>query len=289
MGPCFPVLTCALLALSGATVAAGPEIEPPKEGRPCTECHPTISRAFSTTRMAHAAASADFVTEWNANGRAAYCIRCHAPSGGEGLVCADCHGPGPHPYPRVPVPQVCSHCHDAPGENTVRSFLSSPAAGRNEDCLSCHLESDTGGPDHAFRGPLTPGFLDDVARVRVFLRRDSPGVTTAVLQITHKAGHALPGGTTGRSVWLTVEGFRRDDTVAWRESIRFGWEHHPGEGWFDRTLPAGRPVVLELPNAARNQADHLRATLWYRFRAGPLEDHDPRTVLLHAQEMGLEQ
>jgi hypothetical protein len=88
---------------------------------------------------------------------------------------------------------------------------------------------------------------------------------------------------------LIVTGLRDDSTEAWRESTRFGWEHHPDQGWVDRTLPAGKPITLELPNPARNQTHRLLATLWYRFRPGPFEEHDPRQVRLDVQEMELVQ
>ena len=281
----FSVLVC---ALTGAAVPAATEL-PSREGQPCIDCHEEIIRSFNTTRMAAAATSTDYVAAWNASERASHCTGCHAPSGGKGLICADCHGPGPHPYPELSVPRNCARCHDAPGENTVRSFMKGPAVKRGQDCLSCHLETDRPDRDHGFRGPSTPGFLRDVASVQAFLRKNPDGDTTALLRVAHKAGHALPGGTTGRSVWLIVTGIRDDGAEAWRESIRFGWEHHPDQGWVDRTLPAGRPITLELPNPVRNQARRLLAALWYRFRPGPFEEHDPRQVRLDVQEMGLVQ
>lgn len=279
----LPALLC---AFTGAATGAATEL-PSRAGQPCIDCHQEIVRSFNATRMAAAAASNDYVVAWNANGRAAHCTECHAPSGGDGLTCADCHGPGPHPYPRLPVPQTCARCHDAPGENTVRSFMQGPAVRRGQDCLTCHLESGRPDRDHGFRGPSTPGFLNDTARIRIFLRKSPAGETTALLRVVHKAGHALPGGTTGRSVWLIVTGIRDDGTEAWRESIRFGWEHHPDRGWVDRTLPAGSPTTLELPHPAGKAARRLLATLWYRFHPGPFEEHDPREVRLDVQEMEL--
>lgn len=237
--------------------------------------------------MADAASGTDFLAEWDKAGRPDWCGNCHAPSGGRGLVCADCHGTGPHPYPKLQAPGICARCHDAPGESTVRRFLAGPAARRGEDCLTCHLPDPAPGADHAFQGPTVPGFLDGAATVRVFLRAEESGGATAVLQIRHRAGHALPGGTTGRSVWLLARGLNGDGEEAWTETVRFGWEHHPDRGWLDRTLPPGRPAVIELPGPRRGGAVRLRAELWYRFQPGPFFKPDPRAVRLDLVQVDL--
>lgn len=287
MRTCRWLLICTPLITTIGSSGAQAETVAPRDGTPCVQCHASISVSFANTRMARAASGSAFVGEWNANGRAPHCMRCHAPSGGPGLVCGDCHGQGPHPYPEVQVPDACARCHDAPGENTVRRFQGSPAAVRGEDCIGCHLPVNGIGTDHAFSGPTTPGFLDQVATIRAFLRRDESGELTAVLQIAHRAGHALPGGTTGRSVWLLIQGLRDDGIEVWRETIRFGWEHHPDRGWIDRTLPPGRPATIELSNPQREGAVGLRLELWYRFRPGPLAETDPRSVRLDQQQIGL--
>lgn len=290
------LLCCAALSVGGSAAANGvgseatvaisvPEAE--REGRPCAECHEPIADAFAGTRMAGAASGRDFLTEWATKGKPDGCLSCHAPSGGQGLGCADCHGSGGHPYPRVQVPDACARCHDAPGENTVRGFLEGPAPARGQDCLTCHLPDSSRAEDHRFQGPSTSGFLSGVARVRAFLRRARGGGTTAIIQVTHRAGHALPGGTTGRSVWLVMRGLRADGADAWRETARFGWEHHPDRGWLDRTLPAGKPALLEILQPDRRGAVRLRAELWYRFRAGPLEELDQRAVMLSSIELSL--
>jgi len=141
-----------------------------------------------------------------------------------------------------------------------------------------------GGFGHRFAGPSRPGFLVGVAWLRLALRREADGSSTVLVQIRHKAGHALPGGTTGRSVWLVVEGLDSQGQTIWSERARFGWEHGLQGGWKDRTLPPGRPVTLELPDAARGGVSRVGATLWYRFSPGPLEAPDPRAVLLDRSE-----
>lgn len=258
-----------------------------RERRPCVECHRGIVRAFASTRMAQAASSAEFLQEWRENKQPAYCMSCHSPGSGPGLVCSDCHGDGPHPYSKVPVPQVCARCHDAPGENTVRRFLESAAARSGKLCLDCHLVDTAAGADHSFAGPSLPGFLNNRASIQLFLRSDPGPTRTAVIRVTHQAGHALPGGTTGRSVWLVVKGMGADDREAWREELRFGWYHHPERGWLDHTLPPDRPVLLELPAVDRNGAEHLEAQLIYRFRPGPLNAPDPNAVLLDQAEIAI--
>jgi len=280
--------TCAL-AWAPATFAGEQPRSPQqdREGRPCVECHQAIVLAFGETRMAQAAVGTEFLAEWNGKDRPAYCMSCHAPSGGKGLGCADCHGTGPHPYLKLEAPGVCAACHDAPGESTVRRFLAGPAARRGKNCLDCHLPGTAPELDHRFQGPSVAGFLDQVAKVRILLRREPSSGTTAVIQVTHRAGHALPGGTTGRSVWLVAKGLKSDGTEAWTEHVRFGWEHDPEEGWVDRTLLPGRGAVIELPWPEGDGAVKLRAELLYRFRPGGLEVPDPRAVLLDRIELVL--
>jgi len=281
------LLACGVALANAVAVGGGAQSMDKRDEMPCFECHTSINEAFAGTRMAGAASSADFSAEWRRMDRPAYCLGCHAPSGGKGLICSDCHGAGPHPYPKVEVPAVCGRCHDAPGESTVRRFLAAPAARRGVGCLDCHLGDVSEGADHAFQGPTVKGFLDGVAEVRVFLREEGSAPRVAIVRITHKAGHALPGGTTGRSLWLLVQGVKADGEEAWRETVRFGWEHHPDGSWLDRTLPPGRPAILELDRPERAEAVRLRAELWYRFRPGPLDEPDPRAVLLSHLKLDL--
>ena len=272
--------------LTTGDVTAGQITAEEKENQPCAECHAGIAESFAGTRMA-IAASERFRRQWQDRESPDYCMNCHAPSGGEGLVCADCHGPGPHPYAKLDVPEVCARCHDAPGENTVRQFRQSPAARKGMNCLDCHLPDKKSGVDHRFEGPSVSGFLDNVAKLRLNMRLDESRGPTAVIQVSHRAGHALPGGTTGRAVWSVVKGLKADSAVAWTMSKRFGWEHHPVQGWLDRTLKPGRAAVLELDGLARGDTVRIRAELKYRFRAGPLDREDPREVGLDAVELGL--
>ncbi|MBF0267725.1 MAG: hypothetical protein HQL44_03945 [Alphaproteobacteria bacterium] len=233
--------------------------------------------------MANAARSDDFITEWKEAGNNPDCLSCHAPSGGDGVVCVDCHGSGPHPYERVKVPQICARCHDAPGESTLRRHKASLAAQRKLDCLSCHVKP--GGPSHAFLGATTPQFLVGAARLHLALRQEG-GRQILLAAVRPKTGHALPGGTTGRSVWLVVKGLGgEDNSLRWRESWRFGWLKGPDGSWEETTLAPDIGANLEIDEPGRAGAERVEAELVYRFRPGPFEEPDPRQVTISRTQM----
>lgn len=251
----------------------------------CSDCHPDQATSFNRSAMAGAAVSESFVAEQSTVSRPLRCLRCHAPGGGAGVACVDCHGTGPHPYFRLNQPEVCGRCHDAPGENTVRSFRSSPAAAAGQRCSDCHA-MDEGRFSHDFKGPNRSGFLRGIASLRVFLRTD-PEHLVAIVRIQHRAGHALPGGTTGRSVWLRLLGRNQAGTTIWEKSHRFGWERQADGRWLDKTLLPGAPTRVELPLAMLSELRGLRLELIYRFRPGPLDADDPAAVILDTMEIGL--
>ncbi|MEJ2455120.1 MAG: hypothetical protein P8103_13320 [Candidatus Thiodiazotropha sp.] len=276
-----------LLWLPGLALAE-PQTAPPGPGEPshCPDCHRQETESFKRSRMAVAARTPDFLREWKSKGRVERCLACHAPSGGKGVECGDCHGDTGHPYPRLETPAVCARCHDAPGEVTVRSYRRSPAARQGEGCLDCHLDTTPG--SHDFAGPMRAGFLEGIARLRLSLRRDEGGDTlTLLIGIRHRAGHALPGGTTGRSVWLVVESFAPDGRILERSTVRFGWFHDSRMEWRDRTLPPGPGKVIEIPLQGAAEATSVEARLLYRFRPGPLETPDPREVELDRARFAL--
>jgi hypothetical protein len=234
--------------------------------------------------MARSAKTADFIREWEEKGRMERCLDCHAPSGEEGVVCRDCHGEAGHPYPKLSAPKVCARCHDAPGELTVRSFLQSPAARRGEDCLDCHLPE--AGAGHDFLGPTRAGYLNGIARLHIAMRRDLAG-DTLLVRISHRAGHALPGGTTGRSVWLLIEYLTGERQRLAGAAYRFGWDHDAALHWRDRTLPPGPGKVIEIPLQSGAGTAFIEARLVYRFRPGPLTESDPREVELDRTQFTL--
>lgn len=149
----------------------------------------------------------------------------------------------------------------------MRTFRQSPANRRGRDCVSCH--ADVGGErfSHRFNGPSDPAFLRGVAQIRAALRRAGSG-WQAVVRIRHRAGHALPGGTTGRAVWLSAQGVDTEDRVIWREAWRFGWEHDGWGGWRDRTLPPGEATLVAMSDVARSGTARIRFRLVYHPSAG---------------------
>lgn len=259
----FPLLACSETAY------------PLDESASCAGCHPRQQAGFERSRMAVAARTETFLDEWRHKGEPEACLGCHSPSGSDGVVCTDCHGATGHPYPALQVPEVCARCHDAPGEITLQGFLDSPAARRGEDCLTCHLQGS--GNNHDFRGPTRPGFLQGIATLRVAFRHNAEG-GVALLQIRHRAGHALPGGTTGRAVWLLVEQRDAQERMLDSRRYRFGWLHSAGAGWRQNTLPPGTGRVVEIP--LHEAAGVIRAKLVYRFRVGGLDEVDPDQVVL---------
>ncbi len=257
--------------------AQGGPAYPHDPGQPCADCHARQQREFQQSRMAVAAHTATFLDEWRQQGEPATCLDCHAPTGAAGVACTDCHGTAEHPYARVSVPAVCARCHDAPGEITLRSYRNGPAARRGEACPDCHLPE---AGSHDFRGPARPGFLRGIATLGVSIRRDIGG-DTALLRIRHRAGHALPGGTTGRAVWLLVDQHDASGGVVAERQYRFGWLHSPTTGWRENSLPPGIGKVVEVP--LHTAARQIRVKLIYRFRAGALELVDPEQVVLVEQ------
>lgn len=272
-----------LMTLIPLLAWGGQNLQPPPSGEPsyCPDCHQKEHAEYIQSRMAYAARTPTFLYEWKTKGKAEHCLDCHAPSRKDGITCIDCHGSTGHPYLKLDVPEVCARCHDAPGENTVRSFRSSPAARRGEGCLDCHLEGDR--VSHDFKGPSSSGFLEGVAKLRIALRRDVGGYT-ALIRIRHRAGHALPGGTTGRSVWLVVEEVNAENVVRHQKQYRFGWVHDPQAGWEENTLPPGAGKVIEVPRVNPEETRFLRAKLIYRFIPGNLEKYDPDQVVLDMTE-----
>ncbi len=268
---CLPVVLLTLIAIREVISAESETAES------CIGCHQETQAEYSHSRMAIAARTPAFLEEWQGKGKDKRCLECHAPSGQEGVICIDCHGAGEHPYPTLEVPQICARCHDAPGEITVRSYLDSSAARQGKDCLDCHLTGERTG--HDFRGPSRPGFLKKVARLKLSIRRDEDGYT-ALIRISHSAGHALPGGTTGRAVWLVVETIGSDGKSVGKELFRFGWHHDTQAGWRNQTLSPGPGTVLEVPLSNVDIPGSVQATLVYRFLPGDLDQPDPDQVIL---------
>ncbi|MBF0354861.1 MAG: hypothetical protein HQL43_06455 [Alphaproteobacteria bacterium] len=250
----------------------------------CAACHVEAALQFSDTAMAKAALSDDFTKEWGLSGKSPDCLSCHAPSKKAGIGCIDCHGIGAHPYARLSVPEVCARCHDAPGESTVRSHRVSLARRQGLNCLSCHLKSPK--ESHAFVGATDSRILKNAAKLHLALRREADK-QMLVVAVRPQTGHALPGGTTGRSVWLTVKGMDLNKSVRWMETKRFGWLVAADGRWEDATLAPDIGVSLDLADPGRKGAVQVEAELIYRFRPGSLEEPDSRQVTISRASMPL--
>ena len=242
----------------------------------CEECHQQSNEEYLRSRMAVAATTSTFLQEWETKDRPHICLSCHSPTAGPGITCADCHRGSEHPFGKIADPETCATCHDAPGEVTLRSFHRSGSARRGKLCVDCHLAPDQSG--HEFLGPSTPGFLDKKVFLGVSLRREM-NEQIAIFDIRHQAGHALPGGTTGRSVWLIVEILDNSGRITERHTHRFGWFHDPEQGWLDKTLPPDSRKIVELP-LGEVRGGQLQAKLVYRFVAGDLSKFDLDQVTL---------
>jgi len=225
----------------------------------CAACHRPQAEEFARTAMARAASTATFLKEWAEAKSDKACLTCHSPLGGAGIACRDCHGGG-HPYAAVAVPDVCARCHDAPGESTVRMFKTSLAARNGATCLDCHLEA--GGGHHAFRGASDPTFLRNVATVQLALTDGR-----LIVSMRHTAGHSLPGGTTGRAVWLVLSGLSASGEHVWEERHRFGWRND-GQGWQDHSLAPDVASMVEVEAPQRNGATSVEARLLYGRQPG---------------------
>ncbi|TAN64896.1 MAG: hypothetical protein EPN20_07920 [Magnetospirillum sp.] len=221
----------------------------------CVECHRSQADEFAQTAMARAAATPSFLKEWADANSDRSCVACHSPSGSPGIGCPDCHGSDGHPYSAVAVPDACARCHDAPGESTVRMFKISLAARSGTTCLDCHLEAGRG--PHAFRGPSDSSFLRNVATIHLVM-----GEGRLIVSMRHTAGHALPGGTTGRAVWLVLRGLDARGSQVWDERHRFGWLND-GRGWQDHTLAPDHGTIVEVEAPERNGAATVEARLLY--------------------------
>lgn len=235
----------------------------------CVQCHREAVQAFSQSAMSQTATTRSFEREWAEKGNDQDCLACHAPSGGQGIQCRDCHGLAEHPVDKVGVPGVCARCHSAPGETTVHMYLASRSFKDGRDCIDCHSGKD-GENVHRFKGPNVDGFLIGVARIRAGILAEQ-GRVNALIRISHRAGHSLPGGTTGRAVWLVAEGMDDQGQSVWSKRVRFGWVHDGRGNWRDETLRPDTHTQVRLENIRRSGAVRLRVALFYQFAAGDFD------------------
>ena len=252
----------------------------------CVRCHAQAVQSYQHSQMARAASTPGFVKEWQQNDHAEYCLECHSPSKTQGIVCQDCHAQDLHTVKSVIDETLCAQCHHASGENTFRTFIQSPAARQGAGCISCHLNFEKTG--HEFIGPSTVGFMQGVASLRLSIRKQQDELM-AIVQIRHTAGHALPGGTTGRSVWVVVEPYDQDCRLISSSHARFGWMRTMKNHMLDNSLAPGKTEVLEFPFPALEKVAGIRARMWYRFVPGALINEDNKQILLDEKRYQLKQ
>ena len=256
-----------------------------KDTRPCSHCHEDEARSFSRSVMASAAKTPGFLREQALSSHPERCLRCHSPMRTNGVGCQDCHAGGKHPYAPVPVPQVCGKCHDAKGENTLGSYRLYRRRGGTRNCTACHAIED-GRFSHDFKGASRKGFLERVAGSRAILL-GKKGARRLLAAIRHRAGHALPGGTTGRSVWLVVTGIDDEGRVSWEKRRRFGWLRTSKGEWLDQTLPPLETVTVEIDIPDDANVRRIQTELIYSFRPGTLVQSDEWTRTLDKNEIHL--
>jgi hypothetical protein len=252
----------------------------------CISCHQDAVLSYQRSQMAQAASTKGFLKEWQQNGQADYCLDCHSPSRTQGVICQDCHAQDAHTVKPVLNETLCAQCHHAAGENTFRTYLNSPAAKQGAKCVSCHINIKKSG--HEFIGPSSAGFMQGVARLKLSIRKQEDELI-AIVQIRHSAGHALPGGTTGRSVWIVFESYDKDCTIVSSNHARFGWTKTFNKHMVDNTLAAGKTTVVEFPVSQMEKVVAIRARMLYRFVPGALNNEDNRQILLDERRYELRQ
>ncbi len=260
----FPVAGLLLWLASVPWVLAQPD---------CVACHLDHARDYAGSAMAGSAADHAFQLEWAQSGRQEGCLECHAPDGGAGVGCRHCHVAG-HGARSVGSPVACGRCHQQAFENTLARFREYRARGGERSCLDCHA-GGAAGTGHGFTGPSSEAFLEGVVRLTTTFRRADSGLV-AVIGISHRAGHGLPGGTAGRAVELNVRGRDARGELVWTVSRRFGWQQDAGR-WLDKSLPPLHITYVETPVGG---AARIHTSLRYRRMPYGHEQYDEKSVLL---------
>lgn len=280
----FTIGTLFALFLTFSLPLKGEDLPISGDDKSCRHCHPQQEAQFSQSAMARAASNPTFIAEWKERDEAHYCLNCHAPSGGQGLQCDSCHSGGEHPYEKIDLQRVCGTCHDSPGENTFRLYRQRPGQLRDRDCLDCHTPGISGFSHH-FKALLISSLKRSVARLRMLTTPLHPESQLTIF-IEHRAGHALPGGTTGRSAWLELKGYDRQQKLLWQDRVRYGWLHQTDGSWHDETLKPGQATIYR--RFYRQETDRIEARLIYQRKAGDLDLEGLGSVLLAEESITIQ-
>ena len=164
--------------------------------------------------------------------------------------------------------ELCGTCHGQPSVpeyNQLASFMHSPAKKAGENCATCHMPAIKRlqslrsskpilGGRHTWNASRSVDMLKSAADLKITLAERK-----AVIHITNKSGHLLPGGWL-RSIVLDVKTYDYSGSVIERE--QFSISGVSGEGGNDNRIQPGatRQFSYELGNRAQ-----IAAKLRYRL------------------------
>ena len=294
-------------ALVVAVAAQRPAVEPGAGPAACAGCHAAQVEAWTGSRHAVASSNPTFAASFR-NSQHAWCLQCHAASGGAGVGCAACHldggrlvGTSPSWRARLAHPighdedlvgaAACATCHqfdfprpssleaaydvppavftDTPTQDTVAEWRHSAAAAAGTACTGCH-------DPHAAPGAHDAALLRGAIRADVALEGDHVrAVITAV-----DAAHAVPTGDPYRRLRLTICPPERCEVPLARHDLERRFDRR-GDDWVElsdtRIGPAtdgdAASVVVELSLPPGPLAPGTRWRLFYHY-ADPRHEPD---------------
>tara|TARA_R110002167_G_scaffold213760_8_gene418387 strand:+ start:527 stop:1372 length:846 start_codon:yes stop_codon:yes gene_type:complete len=260
------VLNSLLIMLLLAPVMASATAAAPDNAKSdCAQCHPFEVQTYQQSAMSRAAQTTSFKAQWQNAGHLDTCLDCHAPSNNQGVNCNDCHGESIHLNQATMDSNVCARCHDAALENTYRHYRRRPTALSEARCIDCHMRPSPLGVDHYFRGLDSPDLLAEAVTLRWLI--PDTREPTIQLFIKNQTAHAIPGGTSGRALWLLIKSHRVD----WRALQRFGWLQTEQKLWVDHSLPPGvNRLEFQIPTATLTREPPDLA-LWLQTVPGQLQ------------------
>ena len=239
----------------------------------CVDCHPRETASYRQSAMAQATFSSAYQLEQQQQGDPSRCLVCHGPTASSGVTCSDCHeAPHQHRSAAAYGESVCGRCHDAPLENTLRHYRVYRVNHPETLCQDCHLPNIRVG-DHRFMGVGSELLRGRAVRGSGLIDRAAGKLR---LVIDNLSGHGIPGGTSGRSLWLVAY------TAAGPVPLhRWGWLQDRQGAWLDHGLPPGETRwQLHWPEAAAD--GHLG--LWLQTRAGDFSYRPGAGVVIPLQD-----
>ncbi len=200
------------------------------------------------------------------------CMVCHVDSNGgmhgpPASIDAVVHANITDEFHQTPI-ELCGTCHGQPGVpeyNQLASFKHSPAAKAGKHCATCHMpaikrlqslrsnEPILGGR-HIWIASRSVDMLQSAADLKISLSENK-----AVIRISNKSGHALPGGGL-RIVVLDVKIYDNSGSVIGHEQRSISAKS--GEGGDDNRIQPG--VTRQFSYGFGNGAK-IEAKLRYRL------------------------